>query len=261
MKLNYRLQAARQPEQGLPVVLIHGLFGSLDNVGVLARPLGENHRTLQIDLRNHGLSPHAPTMGYDEMAWDVLALLDALLIERCIVIGHSMGGKVAMTLCALAPARIAQAVVIDMAPVAYQVRRHDAIFAALARVSEAGITQRSDAARLMEQDIDDPGTIQFLLKSFDQGQWRFALDSIQHNYADIIGWRTLPPWPGPILFIRGGNSPYLDDRYRETLRQQFPRARAHVVAGAGHWVHAEKPQAVVRAVARFLTEASAGRGS
>lgn len=254
MKLNYRLQAARQPEQGLPVVLIHGLFGSLDNLGVLARPLGGNHRTLQIDLRNHGLSPHAPTMRYDEMAQDVLALLDTLLIERCIVIGHSMGGKVAMTLCAQAPERIAWAVVIDMAPVAYEVRRHDAIFTALARVSDAGVTQRSEAARLMAQDIDDAGTVQFLLKSFYQGHWRFDLESIERNYADIIGWRRQAPWPGSVLFIRGSNSPYLDDRYRDQIRQQFPHAHAYVVAGAGHWVHAEKPEAVLRAVVRFLAE-------
>lgn len=254
MKLNYRLQAARQSEQGLPVVLIHGLFGSLDNLGVLARPLGENHRTLQIDLRNHGLSPHEPTMRYDEMAQDVLALLDTLLIERCIVIGDSMGGKVAMTLCAQAPERIARAVVIDMAPVAYEVRRHDVIFTALARVSDAGVTQRSEAARLMAQDIDDAGTVQFLLKSFYQGHWRFDLESIERNYADIIGWRRQAPWPGPMLFIRGGNSPYLDDRYRDQIRQQFPHAHAYVVAGAGHWVHAEKPEAVLRAVVRFLAE-------
>lgn len=76
----------------------------------------------------------------------------------------------------------------------------------------------------------------------------------KRNYADIIGWRAQAPWPGPVLFIRGGNSPYLDDRYRDTLRQQFPHARAHLVAGTGHWVHAEKPEAVLRAVVHFLAE-------
>lgn len=164
MKLNSPLQAAHQPEQGLPVVLIHGLFCSLDNLGVLARPLGESPRTLQIDLRNHGLSPHAPTMNYDEMAQDVLALL-----------------------CAQAPERIARTVVIDMALVSYEIRRHEAIFMPLVRLSNAGVTQRSESARQMVQDIDDSGTVQFLLKSFHQGHCRFNFKRIAHNCADSIG--------------------------------------------------------------------------
>ncbi|MGL9769745.1 MAG: alpha/beta fold hydrolase [Sodalis sp. (in: enterobacteria)] len=257
MKLNYYLQTAHQIEKGLPVVLIHGLFGSLDNLRILARPLNKNHRTLQIDLRNHGLSPHAPTMSYDEMAQDVLVLLDALLIERCIVIGHSMGGKVVMTLCAQAPERIAQAVVIDIAPIAYKARRHDAIFTALARVSDAGVTQRREALQLMAKDINDSGTLQFLLKSFHQGYWRFNVKSIAHNYSEIIGWRTQAPWPGPILFIRGENSPYWDEKYRDQIRQEFPHAAAHVVAGAGHCVHIEKPEVVLRVIAHFLAEGQA----
>lgn len=255
MRLHYQLQPAAQPTSSLPVVLLHGLFGSLDNLGVLARALHPGHQTLQIDLRNHGLSPHHPVINYPAMAQDVLDLLDELKIDRCIIIGHSMGGKVAMALTALAPARIQQVVVIDMAPVDYQLRRHDDVIRALDRVSAAGVTQRSAAARLMEQDIADESTIQFLLKSFSQGQWRFNVAAIKANYEHIIGWQESAPWSGRILFIRGGESSYLDERYRDAIARQFPQARAHVVAGAGHWVHAEKPQAVIRAIERFLAQA------
>ncbi len=252
MKLHYRLQPARQPGDALPVVLLHGLFGSLDNLGVLARPLQEQHATLQIDLRNHGLSPHDNDAGYAAMAGDVLALLDELQIERCIVIGHSMGGKVAMTLTALIPGRIAGLVVIDMAPVTYPTRHHDGVFAALRRVSAAGITQRTEAAALMREDIADQGTIQFLLKSLRPEGWQFNVEALWNNYPALIAWQESAPWPGPVLFIRGEKSPYLDDRYRQDIQRQFPQARGHAIAGAGHWVHAEKPEATVRAVARFL---------
>ncbi|WP_413723705.1 alpha/beta fold hydrolase [Sodalis sp. RH16] len=254
MKLHYRLQPARQPGNALPVVLLHGLFGSLDNLGVLARALGENHATLQIDLRNHGLSPHDDEAGYGAMSGDVAALLDELQLGKCIIIGHSMGGKVAMALSALMPDRIAALVVIDIAPVAYPTRHHDPVFAALRRVEKAGAAQRSEAALLMEQDIDDKDTIQFLLKSFSQGAWRFNIDALWENYPALIGWKEIPPWDGPVLFIRGGLSPYVKEEYSEAIRRQFPRARAHVVAGAGHWVHAQKPEATLRAVVRFLAD-------
>ncbi|WP_213992797.1 alpha/beta fold hydrolase [Sodalis sp. dw_96] len=257
MKLHYRLQPARQPGNTLPVVLLHGLFGSLDNLGVLARPLGERHTTLQIDLRNHGLSPHDDDAGYEAMSGDVVALLDELQLGKCILIGHSMGGKVAMALTALMPDRIAALVVIDIAPVAYPTRHHDAVFAGLRRVAAAGVTQRADAAQLMEQDIDDKDTVQFLLKSFSRGEWRFNLKALWENYPALIGWHEIPPWNGPVLFIRGGLSPYVNDGYGEAIRRQFPRARAHVVAGAGHWVHAQKPEAVLRAVVRFLADSLA----
>ncbi|KAA8999922.1 esterase [Affinibrenneria salicis] len=252
MKLNYRWQNAAQPQGKPPIVLIHGLFGNLDNLGVLARDLQSQHATLQIDLRNHGLSPRDAQMNYPAMAQDVLSLLDDLNIERAVVIGHSMGGKVAMALSALIPTRLDKLVAIDIAPVDYQLRRHDSIFAALRAVSAAGVTQRADAARLMRAEIKEEGVIQFLLKSFHQGEWRFNVPVLWDQYENIVGWQDVPAWPHPILFIRGANSPYLDDRYRPDLLRQFPQARAYVIAGSGHWVHAEKPAAVLRAIRRFL---------
>ncbi len=252
MKLNARLQSEQSAAADSPVVFIHGLFGSLDNLSVLARGLKDDRRLLQLDLRNHGLSPRADEMDYQAMAEDVLETLDEAGIDRCSVVGHSMGGKVAMALTALAPERIEQLVVIDMAPVAYPTRHHDAIFAALKAVTAAGITVRSEAAALMRETLEEEGVIQFLLKSFHQGEWRFNVPVLWQCYDRLIGWDPVPAWPHPALFIRGERSPYLADEYRDALLKQFPQARAHVVTGAGHWVHAEKPDAVLRAIRRFF---------
>lgn len=256
MKLNARLQTAQQSTSNSPIVLIHGLFGSLDNLGVLARDLGVNHTLLQIDLRNHGLSPRSDEMNYPVMAQDVVETLDEYAFEKAIVIGHSMGGKVAMALTAIAPERIDKLVLIDIAPVDYQVRRHDEIFAAVNAVSNAGIKTRSQAATLMREHIKEEGVIQFLLKSFADGAWKFNVPALWKEYENIVGWKTVPAWDHPALFIRGGASPYVDETHREALLQQFPQARAHVVAGAGHWVHAEKPEAVLRAIHRFIDESA-----
>lgn len=255
MKLHYRMQNAQQPSGLRPVVLIHGLFGTLDNLGVLGRDLQQQRDVVQIDLRNHGLSPRSPEMNYRAMANDVQELLDDLDFGQSIIIGHSMGGKTAMALSAQIPDRLTKIVAIDIAPVDYQVRRHDKIFAALRAVTDAGAGTRSEAAAIMRAHIDEEGVVQFLLKSFQQGEWRFNVPVLWDQYEHIVGWDTVPAWHKPILFIRGAESPYLDDRYRDTLLQQFPQAKAHVIAGCGHWVHAEKPEAVLRAIHRFLDEA------
>ncbi|WP_049632608.1 esterase [Yersinia aldovae] len=252
MKLNFRLQNALSPTPALTIILIHGLFGNLDNLGVLARDLHKDHNVIQVDLRDHGLSPRSPQVNYPEMAQDVLELLDQLEIGKVIIVGHSMGGKVAMAMTALAPDRIEKLVVIDIAPVNYPVRRHDQIFTALNAVNAAGVTQRQEAAQLMREFIKEEGVIQFLLKSFQGGEWRFNVPALWDQYENIVGWQPVPAWPHPILFIRGELSPYVQDSYRDDIARQFPQAKAHVVAGTGHWVHAEKPDSVLRAIHRFI---------
>lgn len=252
MRLNTRLQIAQQSNNTPPIILIHGLFGSLDNLGVLARDLVQRYRLLQVDLRNHGLSPRSDEMSYRAMAADILDTLDANGIDRVVIIGHSMGGKVAMALTALAPDRVEKLVIIDIAPVAYDTHRHREIFKAIHAVTEAGVTTRQQATDIMQRDITEAGVIQFLLKSFSQGEWKFNVPVLEAAYETIIGWQPVPAWPHPVLFIRGGNSPYIEERYRDELIKQFPQSRAYVVAGTGHWVHAEKPDVVLRAIHRFL---------
>ena len=171
MKLNTRAQSAQQSHNNSPIVLVHGLFGSLDNLGILARDLVNDHDILQVDMRNHGLSDRSDEMNYPAMAQDLVDTLDAHSLERATFIGHSMGGKAVMALTALAPERIDQLVAIDIAPVDYAVRRHDEIFAAINAVTDAQATTRQQAAAVMRTVIDEEGVIQFLLKSFIDGQW------------------------------------------------------------------------------------------
>lgn len=253
MKLNSRAQSAQNPHNNSPVILVHGLFGSLDNLGILARDLVSDHDVVQVDMRNHGLSPRSPEMSYAAMAQDLIDTLDDRQIEKATFIGHSMGGKAVMALSAVAADRIDGLVAIDIAPVDYHVRRHDEIFAAINAVTEAAATSRQQAAAVMREHLQEEGVIQFLLKSFVDGQWRFNVPVLWDQYPHIVGWEPIPAWPHPALFIPGGNSPYVTDAYRDTLLAQFPQARAHVIAGAGHWVHAEKPEAVLRAIRRYLS--------
>lgn len=251
-QLNYHFHTPENPQSSTPIVLIHGLFGDLSNLGVLGRDLQQHYPVIQIDVRNHGISPRMENMDYRNMAQDVLALLDELNVPKATIIGHSMGGKIAMTMTSVAPERIEKIVVIDIAPVAYPVRRHDSIFAALNKVTAAGAQTRQTATDIMRQDIREDGVIQFLLKSFRQGEWKFNLPILQQEYEKIIDWERIPVWSQPALFIRGGNSDYITEEYREDIISQYPQATAWVVAGCGHWVHAEKPEAVLRAIHRFL---------
>lgn len=252
MKLHTRVQTAQQTNNNLPIVLIHGLFGSLDNLGVLARDLVKDHTVIQVDLRNHGLSPRSPDMHWGSLAGDILDTLDDAGIGRATLVGHSMGGKTAMAVTGLAPERVDKLVAIDISPVDYRVRRHDDIFAGIRAVTAAGVSTRHDAAAIMREHINEEGVIQFLLKSFDQGEWRFNVPVLWDNYSGIVGWDEVPAWPHPAMFICGGDSPYVKPEYRPAILRQFPHAQAHVIAGTGHWVHAEKPDTVVRVIRQFL---------
>lgn len=257
MKLNYHFahpDLSDTTKSYPPALLIHGLFGNLDNLGNLARDLVHDRSVLQVDLRNHGLSPHAPEMNYDVMVQDIEELLDELAIEQLDVIGHSMGGKVAMALASHLPQRVHRLVLLDISPVVYPVRRHDAMFKAINAVSEAKINNRTQAAACMRQYMQEEGVIQFLLKSFNRGEWRFNVAALWDNYDEISGWNPIPPYRGETLFIKGGNSSYIQAAYRDAIAEQFPCAHAHIVAGTGHWLHGEKPVQVLRAIHRFLDD-------
>lgn len=252
MKLNIRARSAQNLHNNSPIVLVHGLFGSLDNLGVLAHDLVTDHDIIQVDMRNHGLSPHDPLMDYPAMAQDLLDTIDTQQIEKATFIGHSMGGKAVMALTVLAPDRIDRLVVIDIAPVDYHVRHHDRIFAAINAVNKSDATSRQQAAGIMRKHLNEEGVIQFLLKSWTEGEWRFNVPVLWDQYPHIVGWETIPARDHLALFISGSDSPYVTEAYRDALLAQFPLAQAHVIAGAGHWVHAEKPEAVLRVIRRYL---------
>ncbi len=251
MNLHYRVEG-----EGEAIILIHGLFGSLDNLGLLARVLKEHYQVISVDLRNHGQSPKSDCFTYREMAQDVLTVVDDLQLNTFSVIGHSMGGKVAMALSEIAQDRLTQLIVMDIAPVAYQEHRHKNVFAGLLEVAKHTVSKRSEAETHLAQHVVEPGVRQFLLKSFVKGDngyaWRFNVEALIANYSTIMGWPPIEPFTGKTLFIKGQNSEYIQTAHRNDVAKQFPNAKAHMVTNTGHWLHAEKPDVVSRIILNFL---------
>ncbi|KAE9538244.1 alpha/beta fold hydrolase [Ursidibacter maritimus] len=253
--LNYQFQKATGPNNTTQtMVFIHGLFGDLNNLGVIARAFADKYHILRVDLRNHGQSFHTDEMNYQEMAEDLQKLLTHLSIQNAILVGHSMGGKTAMALADLAPNLVEKLVVIDIAPVAYQLNRHDSIFTGLFAVKSAKPENRQSAKIEIAKGIKDEGIQQFMLKSFDPTSpesFKFNLSSLHRNYANLMGWQSVSV-NKPTLFIKGELSDYLQEKDTKTVLDQFPQAKLFVVSNADHWVHAEKPDAVIRAIQKFL---------
>lgn len=253
MRLNYEIIRCDQNEQAEWVLLIHGLFGSLSNLGMLARPLSSQFNILQIDLRNHGKSEHSEHMSYELMAQDVIETLDVLNIATVNLIGHSMGGKVAMKLTEIASNRVNKLIVLDMSPFAYKENHHDQIFAALIAVEDENITTRKEATEIMQKYITELGVIQFLLKSFHQGRWLFNARGLQQNYQNILTWKELTVWDKACLFLKGEHSEYIQlAEHFEAIHAQFPHAQIEMIHNAGHWLHAEQTQVVHQYIDQFL---------
>lgn len=252
MILNYQLQQTEQPSDLEPIVLIHGLFGSLSNLGMLARAF-DQRTIIQLDVRNHGLSEHSAQMNYDLMAQDVLDTLDELNIQKFSLIGHSMGGKISMKVAEKAENRVVRLIVLDITPFAYQENHHEQIFKALFAVQEAAPQSRLQATEIMKQFVREDMVIQFLLKSFTQGKWRFNLNAIFAHYSEILSWNEISPYTDPVLFLRGGVSPYIHKpEHFEAIQQQFPNAEVKEILNAGHWLHAEKTDEVLLEIQNFL---------
>jgi len=247
--------------EGPHLVILHGLFGMLDNWRGLARHWAERYTVTLVDLRNHGRSFHAPEMDYDLMAADVAGFLEEQDIDQCYLIGHSMGGKVAMQTALSYPDLVLKLIVVDMAPRRYRPGHLD-VFAALAALDPSAVTDRKEAATLMSEHMPDPGVQLFLLKNLARApaggyRWRMNLPAITANYDKLIGpvGHVGDQYDGPALFLRGGRSGYVRDEDMDAITYLFPAARLATVAGAGHWVHAERPEALMELINGFLGEA------
>lgn len=244
--------------EGAPLIVIHGLFGSGDNWRSHQRHWQDAYRVITPDLRNHGRSPHVSGMSYAEMADDVLALMDSLDIERAHLLGHSMGGKVVISLARLYPERVQSLIVADIAPVVYDLHGHDNVFAALRSVADTHPAGRSEADVLMAEHVTERAVRLFLATNLERSEsgglcLRIGLDEIEAGYPDIIG---LPAgqqaYEGPTLVVRGGRSPYVSDENLPVLKEVLPQAGIATLEGAGHWLHAEQPEAFQRSVDEFL---------
>ena len=250
---------AKQQGQGADIISLHGLFGSQENLGILNRGLAEQFRVHGLDLRNHGRSPHDETMNYRVMAEDVLEYMDDQQLECTNIVGHSMGGKIAMTLALLAPKRIKKLAVIDISPVTYPNRRHDSILDGLSSIPLTTVKSRSEADQLLAKYEPQKDIRQFLLKNLYRDErgaydWRINLGAIITNYESILeGQHSANGFDGETLFIKGGESDYILPEHRQEVLSLFPAAAMKVIPNTGHWVHAQKPELVTRTLLRFLT--------
>lgn len=254
MKLNYIEQGS-----GPVIILIHGMFGSLSNLGMLARSLVSQCRVISVDLRNHGDSPHAQQMDLASMAGDIIELMDELNIPSANLIGHSLGGKIAMQVALNNPVRVKSLVVIDIAPVAYSGGQDQAL-AALVALSQLAVDSRSAADQVISEYIAEAPTRAFLLKNLArdaQGNLSLKLNmaSIVDNYATaLIAAPTGDSYAGPTLFLKGENSAYIQDKHRPIIDKMFPKVELQVVANTGHWLHAEQPGLINSLIAAFHNE-------
>lgn len=251
MILNYQLNG-----QGPLVVLIHGLFGSFENLGVIARALQDEFQILNIDVRNHGRSPQSDEMSYPLLAADLRDTLNSLALTPYAILGHSMGGKIAMQYALQSDLKPERLILADIAPVGYH-PRHSAVFAGLNSIDLTTLSSRAEADNLLSAYISEAGVRQFLLKSLDKTdsgfRWRFNLAALNTHYQALIGAPLAEGvFTGPTLFIKGGHSDYILPEHRETILKYFPAAQAKVIEGTGHWLHAEKPAAFNKIVRDFL---------
>lgn len=250
------------PAKGaVPLLIVHGLFGSARNWSAIARRLGEDRPVTCVDLRNHGESPFAPTHGYDDLAGDLAGALRRMGAEPgapADVLGHSMGGKAAMRLALEQPRLLRRLIVADIAPVAYA-HSQSHLIAAMRGLDLAGLADRRSADRRLSDRIADPAVRAFLLQSLDlkadPPRWRLNLDVLEAEMHRITGWPDpagLPAFDGPALFLAGAQSDYVRPEHRPAIRALFPRAAIARLPGAGHWLHAERPREFEAAVRAFL---------
>lgn len=237
------------------LLIVHGLFGSARNWGVVARRLADRRHVVTVDQRNHGNSPRLPTQSYEDMAADLAEVIRAHGAPMD-VLGHSMGGKAAMVLALTAPALVRRLVVADIAPVAYA---HDNTghIRAMRSLDLTGLHTRGEADRRLSQAVPDPGLRAFFLQSLDlkahPPAWRLNLDVLEAEMPKIVGWPgTQGRFDGPALFLPGSESPYVRPEHREAIRDLFPNARFAKLLGAGHWLHADKPREFEETVRAFL---------
>ena len=243
--------------QGHPLIILHGLFGSLENWRTLSKTFGQFFQVFALDQRNHGRSPHSNEFNYHVMVEDVHAFLQQQQLPSTYLLGHSMGGKVAMQFAVSHPDMVDRLIVVDIAPKVYP-PGHDDVFAALYALDPPSIRSRQEADNVLAQHLPDLAVRQFLLKNLertDSGtfRWRINLDGIHTNYRHMLEtFSARGQFAKPTLFIRGENSGYIRDSDIPSIEQLFLQALIVTIPNSGHWVHAEAPQEFARIVREFL---------
>ena len=243
--------------KGEPIMILHGLFGSGRNWSAIAKILSHEFEVFVVDLRNHGKSQHAPTMSYSDMANDVNSLITKLNIAGLTLIGHSMGGKVAMKAALSKPDLIDELVIIDIAPVAYPDCYTD-ILNAINTIPGEKLCSRTSVDSYLTTRITDKTTRQFILQNliFVEGKlkWRLNIAALINEMKTIVGWAPTPTsaFVKPSFFISGEHSSRVTDGNKVMIASNFPGYNHYIVTGAGHWPHTEAPKEFVRILTNIV---------
>lgn len=252
MKLNYKIHGS-----GEPLIILHGLFGTLDNWTTLGKQFGEHYEVYLVDQRNHGRSPHSDDFNYALMADDLANFIEEHGLEKPHILGHSMGGKTSMNFAVQHPDGLGKLIVVDIAPKTYPVH-HQQIIDGLYSLDFSQVASRKMADETLQKSISDFGTRQFLLKNLERNndgsyRWRMNLDAISEHIEEIgFGLDSSEIYEGDTLFIRGTRSNYIADEDTPVLNHHFPNNRLHSVENVGHWVHAEAPKELLEVSLGFL---------
>ena len=251
MQLNFKKSGS-----GPPLVILHGLFGSLDNWFSIAKELVEHYTLYLVDQRNHGDSPHSTEWNYGVMVEDLLELLDAEGLDSVYLMGHSMGGKTVMNFAVQYPERVSKLIVGDIAPRYYPIH-HQVILEGLNALDLSQLQSRKEADDLLAPYIPELGIRQFLLKSLGRDAngfaWKINLSVITQHIEEVgkaLDEETV--FEGPTLFLGGANSSYIQEKDLPDMKRHFPNCTWISIPNAGHWLHSEQPQAVVAEMRKFL---------
>lgn len=243
----------RSAGSGTPIVVLHGLLGSADNWGTIGKALSADHLVVLTDARDHGRSPHSDAVSYPLMAADVRALVTELGLRDIVLVGHSMGGKTAMTFAQQWPELLKHLVVIDIAPRDYPRGNQAGILEALRTSDLANKTSRAEVEAHLATHIPEPGVVAFLMKSLyweapEKLAWRFNVELLERELPNIM--RGLEPTivQVPTTFVRGGQSDYIGRADLPAIQELFPQSTVETVPYAGHWVQAQAPEEVMTVI-------------
>ena len=238
------------------IVILHGLFGTGDNWISIARKLSDSFRVILPDLRNHGESFHHESMNYDIMSDDLIHLINQLNLNNINLIGHSMGGKVAMAVANKMPELLKKLIVADIAPIDYE-GHHYEIFEAMTSLDLSKMNRRSDIEEELAKTIKDFSIRQFILKNIKNEdktyKWKLNIDNIYKNYQSLLNAPDLNDnIETETLFLKGDQSDYIQKSSEIFIKQFFPNSEIQIISNSGHWLHAANPQEFLEKSLKFI---------
>ncbi|KOF04054.1 alpha/beta hydrolase [Roseivirga seohaensis subsp. aquiponti] len=246
----------RELGEGKPLIILHGLLGTSDNWLTLGKKYAEHFKVYILDQRNHGQSFHDDEFSYPAMAEDLLNFMNNHNIEKAHILGHSMGGKVAMTFATEHPNRVDKLIVADIGPQSYP-PHHTLIFKGLFSLDLPNLSSRKEADEKLAEYIPEFGVRQFLLKNLarnnDAFEWKMNLDVIAKEIDKVgLGLNHNAEYKGTTLFVRGGKSDYIQDSDFNLIHSIFKKSKIETIEGVGHWLHAEKPEEFLNLTLDYL---------